>query len=180
MSLADIRVTPTLKAYAHTPSLFDQPLTPPKPKRTAPFDEEPGYHVPAGLWLFGNARLLGGNLAFVPQAFGEQDGDAEELAEMERMTEQFVLDGKTIVCGIHNGTHQRVAVVPLRWGAPRILVLSGGFYVHLGPELNNEPFRTARLWRYQFDSRTDLVISRRDPDKQPTYALVNPTVDSDD
>jgi len=177
MSLADTRVTPTLKAYAHSPSLFDPLLRSGKPKRTAPFDQEPGYHVPAGLWLYGNARLLGSNLAYLPQVFGEQDGDADELDEAERMTEQFVLDGKIIVSGIHNAAHQRVAVVPLRWGAPRILVLSGGFYVHLGPELTDEPFRAARLWRYQFDSRTDLVISRRDPDKQPTYALVNPTVD---
>ena len=177
MSLADTRVKPTLRAYAHSPSLFDQVLPSGKPKRTAPFDQEPGYHVPAGLWLYGNARLLGSDLACVPQAFGEQDGDAAELDEMERMTEKLVLEGKIIVCGIHNAAHQRVALVPLRWGSPRIIVFSGGFHIHLGSELTDEPFRAARLWRYQWDKSTDLAISRRDPDKQPTYALINPTVD---
>jgi DNA processing protein len=67
--------------------------------------------------------------------------------------------------------------VPLRWGAPRILVFSGGFHHHLGPDLKEEPFRAARLWRYQFDAKTDLVISRRAPDKLPTFARFNPTVD---
>jgi hypothetical protein len=67
--------------------------------------------------------------------------------------------------------------VPLRWGAPRIVVVSGGFKYHLGPDLKDEPFRAARLWRYEFDRRTDLIVSRRAPDKLPTYASHNPTVD---
>ncbi|HTQ10400.1 MAG TPA: hypothetical protein VMI31_10040, partial [Fimbriimonadaceae bacterium] len=52
-----------------------------------------------------------------------------------------------------------------------------GFYHHLGKDLKDELFRAARLWRYQFDPRTDLVVSRRAPDKKPTYAIHNPTVD---
>ena len=88
-----------------------------------------------------------------------------------------MLGGKVVVTGIHSPAHQRSAIVPLRWGAPRILVLSGGFHHHLGPNLKEEPFRAARLWRYQFDERTDLVISRRAPDKLPTFAQFNPTVD---
>jgi hypothetical protein len=81
------------------------------------------------------------------------------------------------VCGIHNPAHRRAAIVPLRWGAPRVLVVSGGFCFHLGVKLNQEPFRAARLWRYQWDPTTDLIISRRAPEKKPTFALHNPTVD---
>ena len=96
---------------------------------------------------------------------------------MTREVEEIVLDGKVLVCGIHSPAHQRAAVVPLKWGSPRILILSGGFYHHLGENLKDEPFRTARLWRYQFDAKTDLVVSRRAPDKKPTFARHNPTVD---
>jgi DNA processing protein len=32
-------------------------------------------------------------------------------------------------------------------------------YDVLGRDLKNEAFRAARLWRYEFDPRTDLVIS---------------------
>jgi DNA processing protein len=81
------------------------------------------------------------------------------------------------VTGIHSAAHMRAAIVPLRWGAPRILVLSGGFHYHLGENLDQEPFRSARLWRYAWDPLTDLAISRRAPDKLPTYAHFNPTVD---
>lgn len=98
-----------------------------------------------------------------------------ELIEQE--AERAVLEGRIIVTGIHSPAHQRAAIVPLRWGAPRIVVLSGGFHHHLGPDLKEEPFRAARLWRYQFDAKTDLVISRRAPEKLPTFAQFNPTVD---
>lgn len=147
------------------------------PRRSAPFDQEPGFYEPAGLWLYGNVRLLEGKLAHVEEALGEPDHLPSELDAIERKAEELVLNGCVLVTGIHNPAHQRAAIVPLRWGAPRILVLSGGFKHHLGPGLKDEPFRAARLWRYQFDERTDLVISRRWPDRKPTFALSNPTVD---
>ena len=87
------------------------------------------------------------------------------------------MDGKVLVCGIHSPAHQRVAVVPLRWGSPRIVVLSGGFFHHLGADLREEPFRSARLWRYAWDPSTDLAVSRRPPESLPTYARHNPAVD---
>lgn len=149
----------------------------PPSKRTAPFQFEPGFYEPAGLWLYGNARLIDGKLASVQAAHGTPHHTSAQLDEIERMTQSLVLDGHVLVTGIHSPAHQRSAVVPLRWGAPRVLVLSGGFHHHLGPDLKEEPFPTARLWRYQFDSQTDLVISRRAPDRLPTYALHNPTVD---
>ncbi|MBX7135752.1 MAG: hypothetical protein K1X67_24050 [Fimbriimonadaceae bacterium] len=147
------------------------------PKRSAPFQVEPGFYDPAALWLYGNARLLEAKLATVEAAHGPSTHSPAELDEVERTSEALVLDGKVLVCGIHSPAHQRSAVVPLRWGAPRVLCFSGGFHHHLGPDLKEEPFRVARLWRYQFDPQTDLVVSRRAPDRLPTYARHNPTVD---
>lgn len=153
------------------------PLAPEPPRRSAPFDVEPGFYPDAGLWLYGNARRLGASLASIERALGQPHHTPDDLCQIERETEQAVLEGRIVVTGIHSPAHQRAAIVPLRWGAPRILVLSGGFHAHLGPDLKEEPFRAARLWRYQFDAKTDLVISRRAPDKLPTYAHHNPSVD---
>jgi DNA processing protein len=73
------------------------------------------------------------------------------------------LASKVLVGGTNTDAYQRAAVVPLRWGAPRILVLDRGLFVALGSDLSEEPFRSARLWRYKFDPETDLVISRNRP-----------------
>jgi len=113
----------------------------------------------------------------VPAACGPNHHLPRELDAIEREAEELVLNSKILVCGVHSAAHQRAAVVPLRWGAPRIVVLSGGFRYHMGEDFKGELFRAARLWRYQFDARTDLVVSRRAPDKKPTYASHNPTVD---
>lgn len=147
------------------------------PARTAPFDVEPGYYPAGSLWLYGNVKLLHGQLANVALACGANRHRPFELDAIEREAEELVLNSKILVCGIHNPAHQRAAIVPLRWGAPRIVVLSGGFQHHLGKDLKDEPFRAARLWRYQWDPKTDLAISRRAPDKLPTFAHHNPTVD---
>lgn len=147
------------------------------PRRDMPFDEEPGFYEPARLWLFGNARLLRGNLVTVDRTFGPPHHSPADLQTIETETEQIILAGGTLVSGVHSPAHQRSAIVPLRWGAPRILVLSGGFKYHLGEDLRQEPFRAARLWRYQWDPKTDLAISWRSPEKQPTFARHNPTVD---
>lgn len=146
-------------------------------RRTAPFNLEPGFYEPADLWLYGNARILQGELACVEASFGEASHLPRELDDIEQAAEDLVLAGKTLVCGIHSPAHQRVALVPLRWGAPRIVVMSGGFFYHLGNELTREPFRAARLWRYQWDHRTDLAVSRRAPEKLPTFACHNQTID---
>src|SRR5690606_4896251 len=128
--------------------------------RSAPFDAEPGYYEPARLWLYGSTRLLNGHLAYVREALGRADHSQEELREIEVKAEELILSGHVLVTGVHNPAHQRAAVVALRWGAPRILVLSGGFHHHLGKNLDQEPFRAARLWRHCYDARTDLAVSR--------------------
>lgn len=139
---------------------------------------EPSFHKPTATWLYGNQKLLGVKLAHVsPDLWAKYDSD-EALSAIEREAEELVLNGFVLVTGIHNPAHQRAAVVPLRWGAPRIIVFSGGFEYHLGKELNQEPFRMARLWRYEWDAGTDLAISRRAPIKLPTFAFENKTVDN--
>jgi hypothetical protein len=147
------------------------------PRRSAPYHEEPGYSEATRLWFYGNAKLLHADLAFVPKAAGSPTHLPRDLESIERETENLVLGGKVLVCGIHSPAHIRSAVVPLRWGSPRIVVLSGGFRFHLGQDLKEEPFRVGRLWRYEWDPRTDLAVSRRAPEKLPTYARHNPTVD---
>ena len=79
--------------------------------------------------------------------------------------------------GGQGALYRRAAIVPLRWGSPRIVVLSGGIRFHLGHDLSHEPFRAARLWRYRWDPATDLAVSRRAPDKLAIFATHNPTVD---
>lgn len=172
----DTLVIPTAKSHARSTTLARTVPSAP-PQRTAPFDTEPGFHGPSQLWLYGNAKLLDGELAHIPAALGPPDQDAAELEEIERQAEELILEGKVLVCGIHNPAHQRCALIPLRWGAPRVVIFSGGFHFHLGEKMDQEPFRAARLWRYSWDSKTDLAISRRAPDKMPTFALHNPTVD---
>jgi hypothetical protein len=169
------------RAQPSPPALeFGQPTTHPRlapQRRRAPYSEEPGYYEPGRLWLYGNVKLLHSKLGCVPQAFGAARPDPELLSLIEKEAERLVLEGRTLVCGVHGPLHQRAAIVPLRWGAPRIVVFSGGFLSHLGPKLDQEPFRAARLWRYQWDAKADLALSRRAPEKLPTYARHNPTLD---
>lgn len=113
----------------------------------------------------------------VQQALGNPEQSELRLGEIEREAEECVLRGHTLVSGIHNNAHQRAAIVPLRWGSPRILVLSGGFRCHMGENLDEEPFKAARLWRHKFDPLTDLVVSRRALDRKDTNARFNIGVD---
>lgn len=169
--------------YIHNPSTLtasDPPLVPPgtPPRRSSPYEDEPGFYQDGNVWLYGNSRLLMADLAAIDQCFlNPYTTPREVLRDIERDAERLVLAGKTLVCGIHNDLHRQAAIVPLRWGAPRIVVLPGGFFHHLGKNLKEEPFRAARLWRYQWDAKTDLALSRRAPDKLPTFALVNHSVD---
>ena len=141
------------------------------------YDGSPAFDEATGLWLYGNVKLLGAKLAHVEAASGPNCHTSSQFDAVEAEAECLVLDSKVLVCGFHSRAHMRAAVVPLRWGSPRIVVMSGGFKYHLGEDLNEEPFRAARLWRYCWDPLTDLAVSRRAPDKLPTYACHNPTVD---
>jgi len=115
---------------------------------------------PGVLYLYGNRRLLEAPTFAV---LASRDAPPAALEAAERWAEAGVLAGEVLVGGHDTEAYQRAAVVPLRLGAPRILCLDRGFYAALGEDLRQEPFRTARLWRYQFDPSTDLVVSAVPP-----------------
>src|SRR5579871_3250956 len=91
------------------------------PRRIAPYDVEPGFYAAGGLWLYGNVRLLAAERAYVSHSLGPSTHFARDLNRIEEEAERIVLGGLILVCGCHNLAHQRACVVPLRWGAPRIL-----------------------------------------------------------
>lgn len=119
--------------------------------------------APGVLFLYGNDKLLRADTACV---LASRDATPEALAEVERLAEEHVFAGRTVVSGHDTAGYQRAAVVPLRFGAPRILVLDRGFYAVLGERLDQEPFAAARLWRFCFDPHTDLVVSAVAPAKE--------------
>lgn len=124
--------------------------------------EEMHADPPGMLYLYGNTRLLEARSFAV---MSSRNSPPAALDLIEKLTEEGVLSGETLVAGHDTPEYQRAAVVPLRWGAPRILVLDRGFESALGEDLRDEPFRTARLWRYEFDPSTDLVVSAVRPEK---------------
>jgi hypothetical protein len=89
------------------------------------------------------------------------DSLTAQLAELERLTLEAVLAGKMPVLNLHLlGIEEemtskliRTGVVPLRWGAPRLLLLTPqqGRDTDDGQELA----RCWRLWRYSFDPKCD-------------------------
>lgn len=123
--------------------------------------EEMDSNPPGALFLYGNAKLLTSNTFCV---LSSRNTSPAGLAQIERLVEEGVLRGETLVAGHDTPEYQRAAVVPLRWGAPRILCLDRGLFEVLGENLQDEPFRAARLWRYKFDPTTDLVISPFKPE----------------
>jgi predicted Rossmann fold nucleotide-binding protein DprA/Smf involved in DNA uptake len=126
------------------------------PSRLERFDPDP----PALLFLFGNTKLLEARTFSVLCSNG---APPEALDKIERLAEEGVLNAEALVSGVNRAPYQRAAVVPLRWGSPRILCLDRGLLPTLGETLSEEPFPAARLWRYKFDPQTDLVVSPARP-----------------
>lgn len=118
--------------------------------------EEMDPDPPGLLFLYGNTKLLSANTFSVLASRNTLPADLDLI---ERLTEEGVLGSEVLVTGHDRPEYQRSAVVPLRWGAPRILCLDRGLFKVLGEDLKDEAFRAARLWRYQFDPGTDLVVS---------------------
>jgi predicted Rossmann fold nucleotide-binding protein DprA/Smf involved in DNA uptake len=122
------------------------------PARIEQMDSNP----PGVLFLYGNTKLLESKTFCV---LSSRNSFPAELDLIEKLAEEAVLDGGILVAGHDTPEYQRAAVVPLRWGSPRILCLDRGMFNVLGEDLRDEAFRAARLWRYQFDPQTDLVVS---------------------
>jgi predicted Rossmann fold nucleotide-binding protein DprA/Smf involved in DNA uptake len=122
------------------------------PERLEAFDSDP----PPALFLYGNAKLLRNKTFCV---LSSRRTSIAGLNQIEKLAEEGVLQGETLLSGHDRPEYQRASVVPLRWGAPRVLCLDRGLFQALGENLSEEPFRAARLWRYKFDPTTDLAIS---------------------
>jgi DNA processing protein len=138
-------VTLVTGADAHFPTLIEE------------MDPDP----PGILFLYGNTRLLEAKTFCVLSSRNARPADLDLI---ERLTEEGVLSSEVLVTGHDRPEYQRSAVVPLRWGSPRVLCLDRGMFKVLGEDLKDEAFRAARLWRYQFDPQTDLVVSPFRPD----------------
>lgn len=115
---------------------------------------------PGLLFVHGNTKLLAKPTFCV---LSSRKSSLAQLDEIEKRVEEGVMSRQILVAGHDTPEYQRAAVVPLRWGAPRVLVLDSGMFDTLGENLSEEPFRAARLWRYQFDASTDLVVSPLNP-----------------
>lgn len=133
----------------------DSPLYPASLENFCP--SPPGY-----LFLYGNERLLE-NPTFCVLA--SRDATEKDLSRAARLVEEQTLAGKTLVTGADTKPYQRAALVPLRWGAPRIVVLDRGLVQALGQNLDRELFSAARVWRQRFDPEMDLAISFGRPDE---------------
>jgi predicted Rossmann fold nucleotide-binding protein DprA/Smf involved in DNA uptake len=118
--------------------------------------EEMDPNPPGLLFLYGNTKLLESRTFCVLASRNSRPAD---LHLIERLTEEGVLASEVLVAGHDRPEYQRSAVVPLRWGSPRILCLDRGLFKVLGEDLKDEAFAAARLWRYQFDPETDLAVS---------------------
>jgi DNA processing protein len=126
-------------ADAHYPALVEE------------MDQDP----PGILFLYGNARLLEANTFCVLSSRNSRPADLDLI---EKLAEEGVLRSEVLVSGHDRPEYRRSAIVPLRWGSPRILCLDRGLFSALGSELQNDQSE-ALLWREKFDPRTDLVIS---------------------
>lgn len=130
------------------------------PLRLESFDNDP----PAGLFAYGNLRLLDRRTFSVLSSRNTSPGGLEAI---EKLVEEGVFASEVLVAGHDRPEYQRAAVVPLRWGSPRVLCLDRGMFRALGEDLSQEPFRAARLWRYNFDPKTDLALSPFRPKDGP-------------
>lgn len=133
----------------------DSPLYPRSLEEFCP--TPPGY-----LFFYGNARVLS-NPTFC--VIASRGATRKDLDRVGRIVEEQTLEGKTLVTGVNTSAYRVAAVVPLRWGAPRIVVLERGLFQAMGDDLERELFAAARLWRYRFDPMTDLVVSFGRPDE---------------
>ncbi|MBL8088191.1 MAG: hypothetical protein JNM85_09005 [Chthonomonas sp.] len=122
--------------------------------------EEFTAETPGILFFYGNTKLIESATFAV---MSSRKSPTAFLDQIERAAEEGVLRGEVLVAGHDTPEYQRSAIVPLRWGAPRIIVLDRGFFQALGKDLTDEPFRAARLWRFQFDPKTDLALSAVNP-----------------
>jgi len=143
--LSALGVTLISAADAHYPFLVEQ------------MDSDP----PGILFLYGNTKLLEADTFCVLSSRNSRPADLDLI---EKLAEEGVLRSEVLVSGHDRPEYRRSAIVPLRWGSPRILCLDRGLYTALGPELQDDKMHESTLWREKFDPGTDLVVSPFRPD----------------
>lgn len=116
-----------------------------------------GY-VPVRLRAYGNTDLVNSSKLFQLVECNGYDFATKLGDKIEQDAERNILNGGVLVTS-YTPSYQRAAVVPLRWGCPRIMVSPEGIRKKLGENLNTEMALMFRLWRYEFDPSTDLVLS---------------------
>lgn len=119
---------------------------------------------PSRIRCYGNLDLLRRDLAVVPGSFGPNVGDRLDWRRAHDAATEIAKGGRVLVTPVGTAVTRHVALVPLRWGNPRVLVLSCGIRTALGPRLRREPFFEAEAYRSRFDPRTDLVVSMSSDD----------------
>lgn len=83
--------------------------------------------------------------------------------EIEEIVEGAVLQGKIVLVDtrrLPTDVWKIVGIVPLRWGAPRVLLLRFPKQIEAvkaGQEIRSE----WRLWRYRYDPSTDMAVTSR-------------------
>lgn len=82
----------------------------------------------------------------------------EEEAD-DAAIEKEALSGKCIVVDLHTPEGQKAGLVPLRWGAPRVLLVRPDSEYAKAIERGEEPIESHRLWRYRFDPMCDAVLA---------------------
>ena len=143
--LAGLGVSLISAADAHYPALVEE------------MDPDP----PGILFLYGNTKLLQANTFCVLSSRNSRPADLELI---EKVAEEGVLRSEVLVTGQERPEYRRSAIVPLRWGSPRILCLDRGLFAALGDDLTHEKMHESALWRDKFDPKTDLTISPFRPD----------------
>ena len=116
---------------------------------------------PGILFLDGNTKLLEANTFSVLSSRNTRPADLDLI---EKLAEEGILRSEVLVTGHDRPEYRRSAIVPLRWGSPRILCLDRGLFTALGPNLTDDSMHESALWREKFDPSTDLVVSPFRPD----------------
>jgi len=143
--LAGLGVTLISAADAHYPTLVEE------------MDPDP----PGILFLHGNTKLLQAKTFCVLSSRNSRPADLDLI---EKVAEEGILRSEVLVTGHDRPEYKRSAIVPLRWGSPRILCLDRGLFASLGPDLTQDKMHESALWREKFDPATDLVVSPFRPD----------------
>lgn len=116
-------------------------------------------------YITGNENLLKPEVKLFTYPHIKPKGEyysPKELDQVEKVIEEAVFSACVIVVRSSWPPElaRRVAIVPLRWGSPRMIVNEDirGYGWQKLIEAGDEFFRVCRLWRYKWDGKTDVLV----------------------